>query len=158
MNMKKIAYIAAGCLLLSANLLSSCDSFLDEAPRGKAIATSVNEYNGMFNTTLFMNLSLSHDYYAFWRSDDLIFTPDCYSQLDMNTFYGSSIKNAFQYKQEVYRGDQESSEWVEPYKQIYVFNSIVNGVMSATGSEKEKLYLQSEARVSRAYMHFLLAQ
>lgn len=92
MNMKKIAYIAAGCLLLSANLLSSCDSFLDEAPRGKAIATSVNEYNGMFNTTLFMNLSLSHDYYAFWRSDDLIFTPDCYSQLDMNTFYGSSIK------------------------------------------------------------------
>lgn len=158
MNMKNIAYIAAGCLLLSANLLSGCDSFLDEAPRGKAIATSVNEYNGMFNTTLFMNLSLSHDYYAFWRSDDLIFTPDCYSQLDMNTFYGSSIKNAFQYKQEVYRGDQESSEWVEPYKQIYVFNSIVNGVMSATGSEKEKLYLQSEARVSRAYMHFLLAQ
>ena len=43
MNMKKIAYIAAGCLLLSANLLSSRDSFLDEAPRGKAIATSVNE-------------------------------------------------------------------------------------------------------------------
>ena len=55
--MKNIVYIAS-CLLFSVNLLSGCDSFLDEAPRGKAIATSVNEYNGMFNTMLFMNLTL----------------------------------------------------------------------------------------------------
>lgn len=154
--MNKTTYL--NCMILSATLLSaSCDSFLDEAPRGKAIAATVNEYNGMFNTTSFMNISLRNDYYAYWKSDEWVFTPECYTAI-AQTSYPSSIENAIQYKDKIYRDDQESTEWQEVYKKIYTYNAIANGVMDASGDEKEKLYLQSEARVSRAYMHFLLAQ
>jgi len=144
--------------MLSILLFTSCDNFLDEAPRGKAIAQSVDEYNGMFNTTGFMNISLESQYYQLFKSDELIFTPECYDAINYMTTYPTSVINALQYKTKIYRDDEDATAWETLYKNIYTYNVIVNGVLDATGSEDEKRHVWAEAKVSRAYMHFLLAQ
>jgi len=136
----------------------SCDSFLDKQPRGSAIAESTEHYNGLFNSVEFMNLSLGVSYYSYWKSDEILFTPECYTHLAGMASYPQSIINAFQYRENVYREDENCQEWATCYKNIYTYNVITNGVLKATGDELSKKYLYAEARVSRAYLHFLLAQ
>lgn len=136
----------------------SCDNFLDKQPRGNAIAESTEHYNGLFNNVQLMNLSFSESYYSYWKSDEIIFTPRCYTDLAGFSSYPQSIANAFQYREKVYREDENCLEWANCYNHIYTYNVIVNGVPDATGDEIQKKYLLAEARVSRAYMHFLLAQ
>ncbi|MDR0295687.1 MAG: RagB/SusD family nutrient uptake outer membrane protein [Prevotellaceae bacterium] len=159
--MKKTKYI----FLIMAGLLvlSSCEKFLDEPPRGMGIAKDVTEYNGLFNTISLMNLDLGISYYSYWKNDENLFIQQSYnSLLQMADLYANAISqsviNAFQYKDKVYRADEECAEWIQPYKQIYTYNLIANGVTDATGPETQKKYLEAEARVTRAYMHFLLAQ
>lgn len=148
-------YLAAA---LAALTLSSCDDFLDEAPRGNAIASTVEDYDMMFNGSQIMNLLLFEQYYTYWKNDELIFTPDCYNTIAQACSYPTSVEAAIEYRDKVYRDDENSLEWEKLYNQIYVFNSIAGGVMEATGDETAKRQLLAEARVSRAYMHFLLAQ
>lgn len=136
----------------------SCDNFLDKQPRGNAIAETTEHYNGLFNDVTFMNLSLGVAYYSYWKSDEIIFTPDCYTYLAGFASYPQSITNAFQYQEKVYRDDENCQEWAGCYKNIYTYNVIANGVLDATGDELQKKHLYAEARVSRAYLHFLLAQ
>ena len=139
-------------------LFSGCDHFLDEAPRGNAIATTVDDYNKMFNGSQLMNMLIFDNYYACWKTDELLFTDDCYSTINQTVSFPTSVQAAIEYRDKIYRDDENSAEWENCYKQIYVFNAIAEGVMSAQGDESEKIYLRAEARVARAYMHFLLAQ
>ena len=145
-------------ILIGMFLFSGCDHFLDEAPRGNAIAETVEDYDKMFNASTIMNMSIADSYYAYWKNDELIFTEDCYSTVVQMTSYPTSIKAAIEYQYHIYREDENSLEWEKCYNQIYIFNAIINGIMQAQGDETEKGYLLAEARVSRAYMHFLLAQ
>ena len=145
-------------ILIGMFLFSGCDHFLDEAPRGNAIAETVEDYDKMFNASTIMNMSIADSYYAYWKNDELIFTEDCYSTVVQLTNYPTSIKAAIEYQYHIYREDENSLEWEKCYNQIYIFNAIINGIMQAQGDETEKEYLLAEARVSRAYMHFLLAQ
>lgn len=137
----------------------SCDSFLDDQPRGKAIAETTDQYNGMFQTTEFMNMSMTD--YTTWLSDDIELTPECVDQLS-SMFWSSkpsSIMHAFRYDKDVYETTESCTAWESCYKKIYTFNAIANGVMdSKDGTEAEKKALRAEARISRAWMHFCLAQ
>ena len=145
-------------ILIGMFLVSGCDHFLDEAPRGNAIAETVEDYDKMFNASTIMNMSIADSYYAYWKNDEQIITENCYSTVVQITSYPTSIKAAIEYQYHIYREYENSLEWEKCYNQIYIFNAIMNGIMQAQGDETEKGYLLAEARVSRAYMHFLLAQ
>lgn len=145
-------------LFSSMLLLTSCNDFLDESPRGNAIAETTDDYEKMFNESQGFNLQLAEQYYALWKSDDLIFTDDCYNTISMASNFPTSVEAAIEYQDKVYRDDENTPEWEKISKQIYTFNVIANGVTSADGDATEKKQLLAEARVCRAYMHFLLAQ
>lgn len=147
------------CALLTLLLpLTGCSDFLDEAPRGEAIAKTATDYDKLFNDSQGFNLGLWEQYYPLWKSDDLIFTEGSYQTIDQVGSYPTSVKAAIEFQDKVYRDDESTPEWEEVTNRIYTYNVIANGVPSATGDEAEKRHLLAEARVSRAYMHFLLAQ
>ena len=145
-------------VLAGTGIFTGCDHFLDDAPRGNAIAQTAEDYDRMFNASQIMNMMLNEAYYTYWKNHELIFTEDCYNTIAQLASYPTSVQAAIEYRDQVYRDDENSLEWEKCYNQIYVFNAIANGVMQADGDEAEKKFLLAEARVSRAYMHFLLAQ
>lgn len=139
--------------------LTGCDSFLDDQPRGNAIAETTDNYNGMFNTTDFMNMAVED--YTMLLNDDILFTEENISDAPttMDKFDVRSLDRALRFQHDVYDISENCNIWESCYNKIYVYNVIANGVMSSSGgTEAQKKALQAEARVSRAYMHFLLAQ
>lgn len=149
----------------AALLLCGCEDFLDLKPKGKEIPTTLEQYEGMLNNTMFSNISNqtqnadgsispgSEPVYIMYMSDELTADAESFASLDRNSLA------AYTYQADLFNQEDRSAEWNAPYQQIYSYNVIVNGVMDATeGSEEDKLRVQSEARVGRAYMHFLLAQ
>lgn len=158
MIMKKTKYFLPALLLL---LATGCDSFLDEQPRGYALPETTDNYNGMFNTNNFMNLSMED--YTYFFSDDMQLDQSCIDGLTDAFGYSSldpeSVLKAFQYSQDIYKTTANCKAWEMCYKNVYTFNVIVNGVMSSTGgTQAEKEAIRAEARISRAWMHFILAQ
>lgn len=137
--------------------LSGCNDFLDEQPRGMAIAEDVSVFDGMFNTADLMNMNVSL-YYPYALSDEIIWTESESDVQLMASTYGNTMFNAYQYKDKIYNDNQKCEMWESCYNKIYAYNVIANGVPDASGSDKEKQYLEAEARASRAFMHFLLAQ
>jgi len=140
-------------------MMCSCDSFLDDQPRGYAIAEKTSHYEGMFNTTEFMNLNCE-DYTKF-LSPQIIITPRNVDYMYMSDpmFRPASAERAFKYETAIYEPDENCEIWANMYKKIYAFNSIINGVMdSEGGSEADKKAIQAEARLGRAWHHFMLAQ
>lgn len=155
--MKHISNIIIGSALVLAT--ASCNSFLDDQPRGKAIAETTDQYNGMFQTTEFMNLSITD--YTLWMSGDIRFTPEAINSLSSTASNSrpESIMRAFRFDNDVYETTESCSAWERCYRNIYTFNAIANGVMSSKdGTEAEKKAIRAEARISRAWMHFVLAQ
>ena len=153
------------CILLSAALLCGCSDFLDLKPKGKEIPTTLEQYEGIMNNTLFSNLSNvtqnpdgstspgSEPVYTIYMGDELTADAESFASLDRTSLA------AYTYQADLFNQEDRSAEWNAPYQQIYSYNVIVNGVDEATeGSADEKLRVLSEARVGRAYLHFLLAQ
>lgn len=138
-----------------------CDSFLDEQPRGYSIPETTDTYNGMFNTIQFMNMSMED--YTLWLNDDILFDQTCIDGLtdafSYSSFDPESLLRAFRYERDIYKTTENCNAWEMCYQNCYTFNVIANGVMSSSGgTQAEKEALQAEARVSRAWMHFILAQ
>ena len=145
--------------LLAVITTVSCDSFLDDQPRGYAIPETTANYEGMFNTIDFMNV-ICEDYTKF-LSPEILMTPknvdDLYKCASRIT--PPSAERAFKFETNIYEPAENCELWAYIYKKIYTFNSIINGVMdSEGGSEAEKLAILAEARVGRAWLHFVLAQ
>lgn len=156
MKYKKISPIIAVALAMGA---TSCESFLDDQPRGYAIAKTIDEYNGLFNSTFFMNM-MSEDYTMF-LTDDIFMDEATLSAASDFITYGrqESFERAYRYEHDIYENIENCELWEGCYRKVYTYNVIIDGVMNAEdGTEKEKLALQAEARVSRAWLHFVLAQ
>lgn len=162
--MKKINNILSG-ILLGTLSLTACSDFLDLKPKGKEIPTDLEHYTGLLNNTMFMNMSFSEQLasggispgnepiHIIYMGDELTADTKSFGNL------GRTEAAAYKYEADIFNLDDNSAEWSSPYQQIYTYNVIANGVMDAeTGTYEEKLKIQAEARVGRAYMHFLLAQ
>lgn len=155
--MKK--YILAS-LIAASFWTSGCDSFLDDQPRGNAIAETTDQYDGLFNTTDFMNLDMMD--YTHWFNDQILIDEECANNLTSTLFYikgPEAVERAWRYQKDIYEPTENCPAWAGCYKNIYTFNVIVDGVMNSSGGTmNEKKTLLAEARVSRAWMHFILAQ
>ncbi len=167
--MKKIIFYIA---LLAFS--TGCKKFLDVEPKGKTIPTGFEQFNGLLNNSLLGGLqnlkitgtsdaasgnlsysfSLLGDVEApFYMSDDIEANPATFQN------YSQIEQNLYKWADDVYLPDDNSSEWNAMYIQNYVYNLIVNGVMNVTdATEEQKKQVWGEAKVARAYMHFLSAQ
>jgi len=143
-------------------LLTACNKFLDVKPKGLDIVNSIDKYNGLFNNTnllTFINVRnvpgalatvLGYPGAPLLMSDD-VFSSSAYLATQP-LFY----QNLYQWKDDAFLPDDESSEWGTFYSQNYIYNIIANGVMDATdGTTTDKKALLAEARANRAYMHLM---
>lgn len=142
-------------------ILSSCESFLDDQPRGNAIAETTEHYNGLFNSTQFMNFSVAD--YSMWAHPFVKITEQCISDfsttLGMASLNMFSSERAYKYETDIYEPTENCLAWQIAYQNIYTYNVIIDGVLdSKDGTLEQKKALHAEARISRAWMHFLVAQ
>lgn len=168
--MKKYSFtpqiIGCAIIVLAMTVLTACDDFLDEQPRGNAIADTTDDYNAMFNATQFMNIAVPD--YTKWLNPDITHTTTTLQNLDTQaiygmmggaTTYGFSSTNAYQLMTNPYADTENCDIWAGFYQRIYTYNVIANGVMgSRAGTDAQRRALLAEARFSRAWMHFMLAQ
>lgn len=164
MKLHNIAACAVAALF-SGLVLTGCDDFLDLKPKGKEIPTKIEHFNGLMNNTMFANLSIITQYangstspgseplYIMFMTDELTADAASFATLERIAM------KAYRYEADIFNVEDRSAEWNAAYQQIYSYNVIVNGVMDAEdGTTDEKTKIQAEARVGRAYLHFLLAQ
>lgn len=137
---------------------TSCNDFLDDAPRGNKIAETIEDYDKLFNDSQGFNMVFWEQYYTLWRSDDLLFTEENYESIAMSSDYPTSVQAAIQYEDKIYRDDEVTPEINNLYNLIYKYNLIIDGLTELNSKDPKKTYLLAEARVVRAYAHFLLAQ
>lgn len=149
-------------LLLLLVTFVSCNKFLDVNPKGLDVVNTVDEYNGLFNNTnlyTFVNVRnipgslpsiLGYPGAAVVMSDD-VFSSSAY--LATQPLY---YQNAYQWKDDVFQLEDESSEWGTFYAQNYIFNVVANHIMEVPdGALQDKKQLFAEARANRAYMHLM---
>lgn len=167
--MKKIIlYI---CVLA---FMGSCEKFLDVKPKGKAILTGFEQYNGLLNNQFLEGLqnlkftattdpasgNLSYSFSIlgeveapFYMSDDVVANASTFQNLTLIE------QKMYKWSDDVYLPSDNAAEWNAMYIQNYVYNAIIEGVMKVSdATESGKKEVLAEARVNRAYVHYLAAQ
>jgi hypothetical protein len=158
----KQSIIKYSILALVIFLTGACTKFLDIKPKGVDIASTIDEYDGLFNNALltsFGNYTVSPGGVTPGDAANLsIFLSDeCYTTAPYNANIEASYTNGYRWLANVYLPNQQAAEWNAFYTQNYTYNVIANGVMNAPdGTELKKKQLLAEARANRAYLHFWL--
>lgn len=133
--------------------LCGCTDWLMVQPRGVEVPSGIEHYEGLLYGTELVTVGEVFPYMCFEN------TCDREGYENMFTLAGESACNAYLWKDDIFRRDEECTEWNFPASSMYTVNVVVNGVMQAEdGTDEEKLAVLSEARMVRAYMHFLMAQ
>lgn len=157
---KQLIYIGVTVgLLMSA----SCTKFLDITPKGKDTPRTLDQYNGLFNSTNLMNYgdvlqnadgstsSKGGADMCVMMGDDVITDSAYLSLMDL------SYQNGYAWKDNLYLPDADAVEWGTFYGQNYTYNVVANNVMSVVDDNlPKKKALLAEARTGRALMHFML--
>ncbi len=159
MKLSKIKITGLLTLILA---FSACQKFLDVNPKGLDVVNSTEEYNGLFNNTnlyTFINVRNIPGALAAilgYPAAPVLMSDDVFSSSAFLSTQPLYYQNAYQWKDDLFLADDESSEWGTFYSQNYIYNVIANGVMDATtGTMSDKPLLLAEARANRAYMHLM---
>ena len=150
--MKKIYAILPIVFML---LLTGCDDKLDIKPLGKTTLDSVDDLESLINQIPIMYFD--DDY-----NDLEALCDNCYKKWDGVPDYlanKNSIDYAiFAYDETVDRADltPESSRYEHLYRSINYMNVMISKLPEASGDADRKKQLIAEARVLRAWYHFLL--
>jgi len=148
-------------LLAVTALVSGCDSdeFLGVKPRGKDVPSTFQHYEGLLNNfnPLILYSSGAGNLYCTLLSDEWYATKASFAQLG-SQMGGPQGASAYRYEADIMRPDENCDDWAFN-SSIYTYNMIINEVMDAEGgTEQQKLAVQAEARVMRAWLHFKVAQ
>lgn len=148
--MKKIYGLLIG--LAAMFMASSCDDQLDIVPKGKTIFTTVEELESLINQQ--------------WRiyDWDMTYNIICNQTVpynDIEEVYNvtNSLEHAWFFCDEkVDRADltDNDARYSEIYEHIYYLNIIISKINDVSGDDALKTRLAAEARVLRAWYHFLL--
>ncbi len=151
--MKKALYILSAALTL---MLASCERQLDIIPLGQTTLSKVDDLETLLNTD--PTLSSGDDALIFEVICNNIFAP--WNTLDEYIGNHNCLEYAiFTSNETVDRAEMvtESHLYSTLYKRIYNMNVIISKMPDASdGTAEKKAQLIAEARVLRAWYHFLL--
>lgn len=148
--MRKTIYIA---IMFTLMVSAGCEDYLGIKPRGYDVAYKIEHYEGLIYGAEPFMLDETFPYMCFEYTTDRDGYESVYSNL------GSSAVNAYMWEADIYRPDENSGEWNYHTSMLYPMNVIIGEVMDAQGgTEQERLALQAEARVLRAWNTFQMAQ
>ena len=150
--MKNVTTILAICVVV---MLTGCNDYLDIKPKGEKIPTTVSDYETLLNYESVQKVS---DTYPAYLTDD-VFLPDVAEGTatpGLNSV-DQSIRNLYLFKKEVFGDAQDDGFWFASYNRIYYYNTVIDNIMNADGSDKQqKLSIRAEALISRALEYLYL--
>ncbi len=136
--------ITAGMVALS----SSCKkSFLEVVPKGSVIASTTDDYGRLLTNATLLNVTANPQVML---ADDVI---------AIKSFFDAATtreQRLFRWDDEVYEPEESAPELDGLMTNIYLYNKIINEVMSADGPETQKKNLRAEALTGRAWTLFHL--
>ncbi|MBE6215998.1 MAG: RagB/SusD family nutrient uptake outer membrane protein [Bacteroidales bacterium] len=148
--MKRTAYIT---LLLLTLCTTSCEDYLGIKPRGYDVAEKIEHYEGLLYGTEMFLLNEVFPYMGFEFTIDQDGFTTAYSLM------GAPETNAYLWKADIFREDENCGEWNHPASIMYPMNVVIAGVENASGGTPEKkAALKAEAVFIRAYVTFIMAQ
>ncbi len=133
--------------LLFMLVLVSCDNYLDIEPKGVQLLTKTEDYDQWLNSTeIQYSLPIELNY--------LVDNVD-------NLYISNPPEST---TERIYTWQEQFSEeltafpviWVRHYNSIYHFNTVLQGIDDATGTEDEKNSLRAEALLGRAFDYLYL--
>ena len=155
--MKK--YISA--LALSAVLFTACDSKLEITPYGDTTLSTVDELETLLNTRPLLVTSSGAE--KFTELDLEILCNNCFRSWNpVNDYFvnnNSILYAIFAYDESIDRADLTAtdSRYTTLYQKINYMNTVISKVPGASeGTIEKKERLVAEAKVLRAWYHFLL--
>lgn len=137
-------------------MFASCDDFLEKKPKDKVVLLTYDDYDRLLNDE-YSNLTLFDD--ICFMTDDVFF-PDtdptnASARLGLNAM-GRKYVNLYTFEENVF-GDNPDNSWNFCYNTIYTFNTVLNGVLSASKGTKVELEgLYGEALLARAFQYHQL--
>lgn len=162
--MMKAKNILVLILLLVFTAITGCKKFLDINPKGLDIIRTTEQYNGLFNNAMLFSYSnfrtsssgstaiLGSAEMPVFMSDDVVAT------LPRLNAIIESQQNAFKWQDDIYMPSEESNDWGVFYAQMYVYNKVIEGVMSSEGgTEQKKKELLAEGRANRAFNYLIFS-
>lgn len=147
--------VRGGSLLLLFLLLCSCERQLDIVPKGKVTLGTVDE----------LELLLNQEYQVGDMPADNVGvlcgeTMGMFDQVSAVLAQTNTCKYAYMtFDETVDRASltTQDERYNGLYKYVNYMNVVISGLPGATGDESRKPSLEAEARVMRAYMHWLAA-
>lgn len=138
-------------LAVMAVIMPSCDDQLDIVPNGKTTFTNVDELESLLNQQWRI-----YDWYLDFNYLCNQAVPDNIEEVYNVT---TSLDHAWIFCDEsIDRADltEEDARYAEIYEHIYYMNVVISKMDDMEGDQSKKTRLVAEARVLRAWFHFLL--
>lgn len=146
--MKNIIY-----LLILTVFATSCDDWMDIEPKGKVIPSKAEDYRLLLdNTNSYGTSPITQTAdIDLWVDDDIDLRDDF-----VGSSYSEYATKAYKFEDHFYLESEEDASMNTVYSVIYLANTVINEVLGATGDEDEKMQLQAEAKIHRAFSYLKL--
>lgn len=132
--------------------LGSCDSFLDEVPKGVVIPKTLNDLESLLSAPLVVGVMPNDMNYA----TDEITLPEANRGAAMG-WPGRNAVNTYDYQPEHYDESEDDVDWNRSYQAIYVYNTVLQELENNQESDiSKKNRLKGEALVHRAFTYLIL--
>lgn len=145
--MNKVKILLLCGLMIAA---TSCRKYVEIAPEQVRALKTTSDYSLLLNA----GLTIEPGYlYPVYMADDFgAVDAGWYAKITL-----SAQINAYTWADKIYGSTEEDTDWGSLYKQIYVFNTVVAGVMdSEDGTNDQKTAIQAAALVHRAFAYYTL--
>lgn len=130
--------------------ISSCgDRFLEITPKGKLIATDVEDYDLLLNNNTLLNTGGANA--QLYLGDDVAAVDPYFIAAERR------IQRLFNAEAHVYESDENAPETQSLLSQLYIYNKVIKEVPTVEGgSPAQKKAIEAEARAGRAWVYFQL--
>lgn len=150
--MKKISIL---CLALS---LAGCQDFLDVPPKGRVIASTIEDYDLLLNGGSRTLHTTANDDVLSLTADDFTLSEEGGTDINNPDFQDFQLFSWGPHR--FYNNSTPVTAWNSSYQNIYTFNKIINEVDNAeiiSGyTEQDKLRVKAEAKYGRALDYLFL--
>lgn len=140
-------------ILLAAFLFFSCSDFLDKNPNpsGNKPINSIKDLDLLLNNPETVYGPKYLNSISSIVSDDYGLNIDVYNSYKTFQPYISNVQMSIFSKDQI---SSSSQAWQSAFKNMYVYNTIINSIDNVSGDANLKKKLEAEARTLRAYFHF----
>ncbi|MBS7565173.1 RagB/SusD family nutrient uptake outer membrane protein [Mucilaginibacter sp. Bleaf8] len=144
--MHKVKIILAGCLVL---LASACRKYVEIPSQQERVLKRTSDYQSLLYSTT--NIEPGY-FYPIYAADEVGSDQATWQN---NLFLTNA--NVYTWSESFFTSTQEDNDWSSLYKQIYICNTVVTGVMgSEEGTDLQKRSALASALVHRAFAYYTL--